>query len=259
MGEEAAVREGLHRRIALVTGASSGLGRATALALAGAGADVAALARSEPDLERLVEEISALGRKALALPIDLARPEDALSAVERAAEALGAIDILVNSAATDVPGRVADISVESWDRVIGVNLRAPFVLAKAVLPHMQKAGAGHDHQRLLCSRKARLGRGRRLLRLQVRAYRIDPGSGRGGKALRHSGLRPLPRGNGDELGHLVARRSVHPETGRAVNESARSRGRREPHRLDRNRAARARAQRGCRDPAGGRGLAVVDG
>jgi NAD(P)-dependent dehydrogenase (short-subunit alcohol dehydrogenase family) len=142
VGEEAAVGEGLHGHIALVTGASSGLGRATALALAGAGADVAALARSELDLERLVEEISALGRKALALPIDLARPEDALSAVERAVEALGAIDILVNSAATDVPRPVVDVSIESWDRVIGVNLRAPFVLAKAVLPNMQKAGAG---------------------------------------------------------------------------------------------------------------------
>lgn len=142
MGEQAAMGERLHRRIALVTGASSGLGRATALALAEAGADVAVLARSEPDLGRVVEEITTLGRKAMAVPIDLARPDDALAAVERVVGALGAIDILVSSAGTDVPGPVVDLSTEEWDRVIGVNLRAPFVLAKAVLPHMQTARAG---------------------------------------------------------------------------------------------------------------------
>lgn len=134
--------EPLHGRIAVVTGASSGLGRATALALAGAGADVAVLARSKPDLERVVGEISALGKKALALTIDLARAKEALLVVERITEALGTIDILVNSAATDVPASVADLSIDDWDRVIGVNLRAPFVLAKAVFPRMQKAGAG---------------------------------------------------------------------------------------------------------------------
>jgi NAD(P)-dependent dehydrogenase (short-subunit alcohol dehydrogenase family) len=100
------------------------------------------LARSGPDLGRLVGEISTLGKRASALTIDLARAEEVQAGVDRVVAELGTIDILVNAAATDVPGPVADLRVEDWDRVIGVNLRAPFLLAKAVLPLMQKAGAG---------------------------------------------------------------------------------------------------------------------
>lgn len=118
------------------------MGRATALALAEAGADVAVLARSGADLERLIGEISTLGKRAVALTIDLARAEEIQAGVDRVVAELGTVDILVNAAATDVPGPVADLRVEDWDRVIGVNLRAPFLLAKAVLPLMQRAGAG---------------------------------------------------------------------------------------------------------------------
>ena len=129
-------------QVALVTGASSGLGRATAVALAQAGADVALLARSEPDLRQVVDEIAAAGRRGLVLPLDLANAAHITDAVTRTLAAWGRIDVLVNAAGTDVPGPVVELATEDWDHVLDVNLRAPFVLAKAVFPHMQQARRG---------------------------------------------------------------------------------------------------------------------
>ena len=128
---------------ALVTGASSGLGRATAVALAQAGADVALLARSQEELERVAREIAeATGRRALPLPLDLANEAALLAAVAAAAEAFGRVDVLVNAAGTDVPGTAEELAIPDWDRVLAVNLRAPFVLAKAVFLHMRRTGRG---------------------------------------------------------------------------------------------------------------------
>jgi NAD(P)-dependent dehydrogenase (short-subunit alcohol dehydrogenase family) len=132
----------LASQVALVTGASSGLGRATVLALARAGADIGLLARNENDLQRVAAEIAAIGRRALPLPVDLADAEQIAVAVGRTVETFGRVDILVNAAGTDVPGQVVDLPIDGWDRVLDVNLRAPFVLAKAVFPHMQHAGRG---------------------------------------------------------------------------------------------------------------------
>jgi 3-oxoacyl-[acyl-carrier protein] reductase len=129
-------------KAALVTGASSGLGRATAIALAGAGADVALAARSKDELEGAKGEISELGRRALTLPLDLASETDTAEAVGRTFETFGRIDILINAAGTDAPGTVEELSVEGWDRPLDVNLRAPFLLSKADFPHMREAGSG---------------------------------------------------------------------------------------------------------------------
>jgi 3-oxoacyl-[acyl-carrier protein] reductase len=129
-------------KAALVTGASSGLGRATAIALARAGADVALAARSKDELEGAKGEISELGRRALPLPLDLASETDTAEAVGRTFEAFGRIDILINAAGTDAPGTVEELSVEGWDRTLSVNLRAPFLLSKAAFPHMREAGGG---------------------------------------------------------------------------------------------------------------------
>src|SRR6266498_2963179 len=115
----------LDGQVALVTGASSGLGRATAVAIALAGA-----------------EVRRVGGRALVLVADLADAEALVGAVARAVDAFGRIDVLVNAAGTDVPGPVAELTVQDWDRVLAVNLRAPFVLAKAALPHMRAAGRG---------------------------------------------------------------------------------------------------------------------
>jgi NAD(P)-dependent dehydrogenase (short-subunit alcohol dehydrogenase family) len=127
---------------ALVTGASSGLGQATATELARAGADVALLARSEGGLGRLAAALRGEGVHVLSLPLDLADAEAVLAAAEHALGAFGRIDLLVNSAATDVPGPVEHLATEDWDRVLAVNLRAPFLLSRAVFPGMREAGRG---------------------------------------------------------------------------------------------------------------------
>jgi NAD(P)-dependent dehydrogenase (short-subunit alcohol dehydrogenase family) len=129
-------------QVAVVTGASSGLGRASALALAQLGADVALLARTADDLQQVAAEIETIGRRALVHPLDLAAEDQMMAAVARTIDAFGRIDVLVNAAGTDVPGQVVDLPIDGWDRVLAVNLRAPFVLAKAVFPHMRQAGQG---------------------------------------------------------------------------------------------------------------------
>lgn len=135
----------LRGQVALVTGGSSGLGKAAALALAGAGASVAVVARSANDLQATVSAItsgSGDGIQALAVPLDLADAAEVAHAVEKVQEELGPVTILVNAAGTDVPGSVEDIDAAGWDRVMNVNLRAVFLLAKAVFPGMRQAGGG---------------------------------------------------------------------------------------------------------------------
>lgn len=128
--------------VALVTGATSGLGWATALAFAQAGADVALLARHEGDLEEVAAEAARAGVRAVPVPVDLAERVQVERAAERVRGELGGVDVLVNSAATDAPGGVEDITAADWDRVLAVNLRAPFLLCRAVLPSMRDAGRG---------------------------------------------------------------------------------------------------------------------
>ncbi len=132
----------LEGRATLVTGASSGLGRATAIALARAGADVALVARSAEELESAREEVSKSGVQTLALPPDLAKEDETVRAVGQTVEALGRLDVLVNAAGTDASGTVEELGVEGWDRTLAVNLRAPFLLSRAVFPYMREAGGG---------------------------------------------------------------------------------------------------------------------
>lgn len=136
------IQGALEGQTVLVTGASSGLGRASALAFAQAGADVALLARSERDLQEVAADVKGLGRRALVLPTDLSDETAIVSATEQVVRDFGRVDVLLNNAGTDVPGAVKDLSVSDWDRVLAVNLRAPFLLAKAVFPTMQAQGYG---------------------------------------------------------------------------------------------------------------------
>lgn len=132
----------LSGQVALITGASSGLGRAAAHAFAEAGADVGLVARSRQDLQKVTGEIQSSKRSVLALPTDLADDVQTADGVRLALETFGHIDTLVNAAGTDVPGPVRDLAPADWDRVLAVNLRAPFLLAKAVFPGMVQRGRG---------------------------------------------------------------------------------------------------------------------
>jgi NAD(P)-dependent dehydrogenase (short-subunit alcohol dehydrogenase family) len=142
LSERGSSADGLEGQAALVTGASSGLGRAVAIALARAGADVALIARSEKELRETEELVFRTGRRALVLPTDLASTTETRGAMERTVEWFGRVDVLVNAAGTDTPGPVVDLEVEGWDRTLEVNLRAPFLLSKAAFPHMRDAGGG---------------------------------------------------------------------------------------------------------------------
>ncbi len=142
MSEAAERHRALEGKAALVTGASSGLGRATAVALARAGADVALVARSAEELEETGEEVSRTGRRALTLPADLADGKEASATVGRTVGEFGRIDVLVNAAGTDAPGTVEELSADGWDLTLSVNLKAPFLLSKAAFPHMRGAGGG---------------------------------------------------------------------------------------------------------------------
>jgi NADP-dependent 3-hydroxy acid dehydrogenase YdfG len=129
-------------QLAFVTGASSGLGRATARALARAGASVALVARSASDLAGVADEVRADGHSALPLACDLADADGLAQAVRTARDELGPVRVLVNAAGTDAPGPVSEMSVDAWDRVLAVNLRAVFLLSRLAVPDMITAGQG---------------------------------------------------------------------------------------------------------------------
>lgn len=125
-----------------MTGGSQGIGRATALALAEAGADVAVMARSLDKCEAVAAEIRALGRRALAVRGDLGNEEEIKAAVAQVAAELGPINILVNNAAITRDGLLLRMKREDWEAVINTNLTGVFLLTQQVLPMMTKARKG---------------------------------------------------------------------------------------------------------------------
>src|SRR3954453_17683983 len=133
----------LDGKVALVTGASSGIGEATALALAGAGAAVAIGARREDRLASLAERIDGGGGRALALPVDVADEDSARSFVTDAHSQLGGLDILVNNAGVMLLGPVEGAPTDQWRTMVEVNLLGLLYCTHAALPLMREAGRGH--------------------------------------------------------------------------------------------------------------------
>ena len=129
-------------RVALVTGAGRGIGRATALALARGGADVAVCARTVPEIEAVAAEVAALGRRTHFLPLDVTDRAGIQRTVAAVTAALGPIDILVNNAGLHRSGPVQRLADAEWDAVLAVNLTAPMLLCRACLPHMYERGFG---------------------------------------------------------------------------------------------------------------------
>ena len=128
-------------RVGIVSGIGPGLGRAIALALAREGADVVLAARTAPALEDVAAEVRAAGRRALAVPTDVTRPEQCRQLAEAAHGAFGRIDVLVNNAFRSGPYEpVEQASLEDWRKVFDVNLFGTLALCQAVIPFMKARG-----------------------------------------------------------------------------------------------------------------------
>jgi NAD(P)-dependent dehydrogenase (short-subunit alcohol dehydrogenase family) len=132
----------LSGRKALVSGASRGIGRKLAVALAEAGADLAVTARGKADLDPTVVEIESLGRRAFALALDVRDAAACSAAIAAAADALGGIDILVNNAGTEEIRPSTEVDPSLWDNIIDTNLKGAFFCAQAAAKHMLAAGRG---------------------------------------------------------------------------------------------------------------------
>ena len=135
-------RFSLEGRKALVTGASRGIGLALCAVLSEAGADIVAVARDEAGLARARHQVEANGRRCLTLPADLGQANEPERVGRTALEAWGTIDILVNNAGVSFPKLLVDQTIEEWDLIQAVNLRAPWLLARTLAPAMiaQKRG-----------------------------------------------------------------------------------------------------------------------
>ncbi|MGW3168800.1 SDR family NAD(P)-dependent oxidoreductase [Streptomyces sp. NPDC001153] len=131
----------LEGTVALVTGASSGIGHATALELAGEGASVALVGRREDRLTGLAAEISKAGGKALVVPADITTAEAAAEAVERTVEGLGSLDTLVNNAGLMLLGPTPGADLNEWQRMVDINLMGLMYTSHAAIPHLVKAAA----------------------------------------------------------------------------------------------------------------------
>ena len=129
-------RFSLRGRKALVTGASKGIGAEICAVFAEAGADVVALGRDEGDLATTADAVRAHGRRCLTLTAEMGSPTEPVAVCERALAEWGTIDILVNSAGIANVAPAVDFSTEDWDRMMAVNLRAPFLTARTLAPAM---------------------------------------------------------------------------------------------------------------------------
>lgn len=130
-------------KIALVTGGAQGLGEAICRTLAASGVITIVADIREDQAEKVAAEIGAEGGKAIALRLDITDEHQILSAVEKIISQHGQLDILINNAGTDLTVAIEDLSIQNWDRILAVNLRAPFILSKAVISHMKQRESGH--------------------------------------------------------------------------------------------------------------------
>jgi NAD(P)-dependent dehydrogenase (short-subunit alcohol dehydrogenase family) len=132
----------LEGKIALVTGASRGIGRAIALGFARSGADVVVVSRKLPDLEEVAEQIKGLGRRSLALAAHVGRIDEIGNLVRRVEQEFGTVDILVNDAGTSQWVPALEVEERLWDAIMNLNLKGLFFLCQAVARIMKEHGGG---------------------------------------------------------------------------------------------------------------------
>jgi NAD(P)-dependent dehydrogenase (short-subunit alcohol dehydrogenase family) len=133
----------LKNKVVLLTGASRGIGKAAAIGLAKAGADLAIASRKLPDLEKVAAEIKKIGRKCVPIATHVGRIEEVNSLVKKVLDEFGKIDILVNNAATNPSMASAmDIDERAWDSIMNLNLKGLFFLSQAVAKTMKEKGGG---------------------------------------------------------------------------------------------------------------------
>ncbi|MBA2706002.1 MAG: SDR family oxidoreductase [Blastocatellia bacterium] len=124
------------KKILFITGATSGIGKATALRFAQAGANIAAVGRNETELKRLEQDLLDLDVRCLTIPADLARDDSADMALAKAVDVLGGIDILVNAAGHISNGTIETTTLDQWDAMLNINLRSVFLLMQKALPSL---------------------------------------------------------------------------------------------------------------------------
>ena len=130
----------LDNKVAVVTGASKGIGRATALALAREGAHLAISARTESLLQQVAGEIEGMGRKVFSYVGDMSNESDIQKFIGESVKTLGGIDILVNNAGLGIFKPIAELSTEAWDTMFNLNARGLFIATRESLPHLRRAG-----------------------------------------------------------------------------------------------------------------------
>ncbi|MCC6213481.1 MAG: SDR family NAD(P)-dependent oxidoreductase [Polyangiaceae bacterium] len=200
-------------RVAWITGAGTGIGRACAVELARRGASVAVSGRREAELERVAAEVRATGARALVVPCDVTREEQVVAAVARAGAELGRLDVVIANAGFSVAGRIADLSLDDWRRQLEINVLGLVATVKHALPALTATG------------------GRIVLVGSVSAYLATPGLG-AYAASKHA-VRAIGETLAAELaGSGVSCTTVHP--GFVESEIARvdNQGRHHPERRD---------------------------
>lgn len=133
------MRERLKGKIGIVTGAGSGIGRASAIALAAEGAQVALVGRRKDRLEEVAREI---GDRAFAIPVDLSKTSEISGLLDQTVSRFGGLNFLLNNAGVLHVGNAEQITEEQWDDTFNLNVRSVWLLSRAALPHMRKAGGG---------------------------------------------------------------------------------------------------------------------
>ncbi|HEO71584.1 MAG TPA: SDR family oxidoreductase [Candidatus Hydrogenedentes bacterium] len=175
----------LEGKTALITGAGRGIGKGIALAFAKAGCDIAAVARTGPEVERTAVEVGALGRESMAATCDVADGAAVERTVAAVLDAFGTIDILVNNAGYACFKPFEALSIQEWHRTLDVNLTAAFLMTRAVLPSMKKHRSGRiinissvaglkpiEHQSAYCASKYALNGLTKVLALELREHNI---------------------------------------------------------------------------------------